>query len=69
FAAEAHAAVASARTSAHDRLLWTRWVPVALVATALLLLTQLLRSRIARRPVSVPASVTEGTTTHVDSLT
>ncbi len=69
FAAEAHAAVASARTSAHDRLLWTRWVPVALVATALLLLTQLLRSRIARRPVSVPAPVTEGTTTHVDSLT
>ena len=69
-ASPAASAVAAARASAHDRLVWTRWVPVALLLTALLLLGQALRHRSTRRaPTSVQqAPVTEGTT-HVDSLT
>jgi len=74
YATRGQAAVAAARIAAHDRLVWTRWVPVALVAAALLLLAQALRhrsshQRITRRPASGPASATEGNTTHVDSLT
>ena len=68
FVAEAHAAVSAARADAQDRLLWTRWVPVALVGAAVLLLTQLLRTRTTRRPATGPVPATEGTTPHVDSL-
>jgi high-affinity iron transporter len=70
-AQQARAAVAAARASAHDRQLWTRWVPVALVAAALLLLVQALRLRSSRSTSRLPhpgAATTEGTTTHVDSL-
>ena len=75
FAAEAHADVADASATAHDRQLWTRWVPVALGATALFLLVQFLRHRSSlertkrRSAAAEQASVTEGITTHVDSLT
>jgi high-affinity iron transporter len=74
FADRAHSAVATAEARAHDRQLWTRWVPVALVGAALLLLVQAGRHRTpldrsTRRPATGPASVTEGNTTHVDSLT
>ncbi|WP_017934108.1 iron uptake transporter permease EfeU [Nocardioides sp. Iso805N] len=68
YAAKATAAVASAEATAHDRLLWSRWVPIALLATALLLLVQVVRNT-RRAPLRAPrAPVTEGTT-HVDSLT
>lgn len=70
-AAQASAAVATARATAHDRLVWSRWIPVALLLTALFLIGQALRHR-SPRPAHVPAPpapVTEGTTPHVDSLT
>ncbi|WGL53623.1 FTR1 family protein [Nocardioides sp. BP30] len=68
YAEKAGAAVAAAHATAHDRLLWTRWVPVALLATALLLLGQVVRTKRRASRRAQRASVTEGTT-HVDSLT
>ena len=66
---QASAAVAAAQATAHDRLLWSRWLPVALLITALFLLGQALRHRTTGRSsrLGQQAPVTEGTT-HVDSL-
>lgn len=68
-AAASRADIAQARATAHDRLMWSRWVPVALFATALLLLGQAYRrySRRASLPVQ-QAPETKGSTAHVDSL-
>jgi high-affinity iron transporter len=68
-AAATRADIADAQATAHDRLLWSRWAPVALLLTALLLLGQAYRhhSRRASLPVQ-QAPETKGSTTHADSL-
>jgi len=70
YAARASAAVARAQLAAHDRLVWSRWVPVALLLTALLLLGQALRHRssLVVPPPAPQAPATKGPATHVDSL-
>jgi high-affinity iron transporter len=66
-ATQAH--IAQAQATAHDRLMWSRWVPVALLLTALLLLGQAYRRHSRRAPLPVQqAPETKGSTTHVDSL-
>jgi high-affinity iron transporter len=68
-ATAARADIAQAQATAHDRLVWTRWVPVALLLTALLLLGQAYRRHSRRAPLPVQqAPETKGSTTHVDSL-
>lgn len=68
-AAATRADIVQAHATAHDRLMWSRWVPVALLLTALLLLGQAYRRHL--RPASLPvqqAPATKGSTAHVDSL-
>jgi high-affinity iron transporter len=71
YAAKAGAAVAAANATTHDRLVWSRWVPIALLIAAVVLLAQALRHRSTSRASArtQQAPVTEGSTTHVDSLT
>lgn len=68
-AAATRADIAQARATAHDRLMWSRWAPVALLLTALLLLGQAYRQHSRRAPLpGQQALETKGSTTHVDSL-
>jgi high-affinity iron transporter len=68
YAARATAEVAAARATAHDRLVWSRWMPIALFIAAAALLVQAARHRSPRRApqVAQQAPATEGTS-HVDS--
>jgi high-affinity iron transporter len=73
------ARIADAEATAHDRTLWSRWVPVALLLAAGLLLLRAYRLRTpaaelraaadhdpAAAPAQAPAS--KGTITHADSV-